>query len=71
MTIISKTIVRGALQVVPIKIHGKNGLHEDTRALCVTGLSNTWIDQELLDKLNPDGKEVTIHVAGFHGTSPI
>ena len=40
-------------------------------ALCDTGSSQTWVDQELLEKLNLNGAEVTIHVAGFHGTSPI
>ena len=71
LTTIIKNIVRGALQVVPIRVHGNAGLHEDTMALCDTGSSQTWVDQELLEKLNLDGKEVTIHVAGIYGTSPI
>ena len=67
---IRKTIVRGALQVVPIRVHGKTGSHEDTMVLCDTGSSQTWVDQELLEKPNLVG-EVTIIVAGFHSTSPI
>ena len=40
-------------------------------ALCDTGSSQTWVDQELLEKLNLNGEEVTIHVAGIHGTAPV
>ena len=63
--------MRRALQVVPIRVHGNAESHEDTMALCDTGSSQTWFDQELLEKLNLDGEEVTIHVTGIHGTSPI
>ena len=63
--------MRGALQVVPIRVHGNARSYEDTMALCDTGSSQTWVDQELLEKLNLDEKEVTIYVAGIHGTSPI
>ena len=69
LTAIRITIVRGALQGVPVRVHGKIGSHEDTMALCDTGLSQTWVDQELLQKLNLVGEEVTIHVVGIHGTS--
>ena len=71
LTTISKNIGRGALQVDPIRVHGNAGSNEDTMALCDTGSSQTWVDQELLKKHNLDGEEVTIHVAGIHGTSPI
>ena len=52
--------------MIPIRVHGNAGSHEDTIALCDTGSSQTWVDQELLEKLNLDGEEVTIHVAGIH-----
>ena len=68
---ISKNQFRGALQVVPIRVHGNAGSHEDTMALCDTGSSQTSVDQELLEKLKLDGEEVKNHVAGIHGTSPI
>ena len=47
LTTISKTIVRGDLQVFPVRVHGKTGSHEDTITLCDTGSSQTWVDQEL------------------------
>ena len=40
-------------------------------ALCDTSPSQTWVDQELLEKLSLDGQEVRIHVAGVHGDSAI
>ena len=71
LTTISKTIVRGAFQVFPIRVDGKIGSNEDTMALCDTGSSQTWIDQELLEKFYLDGEGKTILVAGIHGTSPV
>ena len=71
LTSINKTIVRGALQVVPIRVHGKTRSHEDTTALCVTGSSQTWVEQELLERIKLDGEEVTVHEICIHGTSPI
>ena len=71
LTTVSKTIVRGALQVVSVRVHGKTGSHEDTMALCDTGSSQTWVDQELFANPNLDGEEVKNHVAGIHGTSVI
>ena len=59
------------MQVVPIRVHGNAGSLEDTMALCDTGSSQTWVDKELLEKLNLGAEEVTIHVAGIHGTSPL
>ena len=56
--------------MVSIRVHGGTGSHEDTMVLCDTGSSQSWLGQELLEKLNLDGEEVTIPVAGIHGTSP-
>ena len=63
--------MRGALQMVPIRLHGKTGSHEAFMAFYDTGSSQIWVDQELLEKLNFDGEDVTIRFAGIHGTSPI
>ena len=38
---------------------------------CDASSSRTWVDQELLEKLSLDRKEMTLHVAGIPGTSPI
>ena len=71
LTTVSKTNVRGALQVVPNRVHGITGCHEDTLVLCDTGSSQTWIDQKMLENLKLAEEEVTIHVAGTHGNAPI
>ena len=39
--------------------------------LCDTGSPETCIEQNLLERLNLDGEELTILVAGLHATSPI
>ena len=64
-----ETIVPGVLQMVSIRVHGRTGSHEDTMVLCDTGSSQSWVGQELLEKLNLDGEEVTILVAVIHGNS--
>ena len=46
---------------------GKTASHEDTMAFCETGSLQPWVEQELLKKLNLDGEEVAIHLAGIHG----
>ena len=51
-----KNIAQEALQVVIIRIHGNAGSHEDTIALCDTGSLQTWVDQELLEKLHLEEK---------------
>ena len=57
--------------MVPIRVLGKTQSHEDSMVLCDTGSSQTWVDQELLEELNLDGEEMTIHVTCIHGTSLI
>ena len=44
LTTNSKTFVRGALQVVPIRVHGRTWSQEDAMALCDTSSSQTWVD---------------------------
>ena len=67
---IIENVVRGTVQMILIRIHGNAGSHGDTMALCDTGKSQTWFDQELLEKFNLDGEEVTNLATGNHVTSP-
>ena len=57
LTTTSKTIVLRALNLVPIRVHGKAESDEDIKALRDTGSSQTWVDHELLEKLKLDGEE--------------
>ena len=69
LTTIYRNIVRGTLYVVPIKVRGMYGFSEETVVLCVTGSSQTWVDQGLLEKLNLGSEEVTIQVVDICGTT--
>ena len=60
----------GILPVIPVIIQvGKR--QESTLALCDSGASLSFIDKELVDKLNAPGEEVDLSVAGIHGTNEV
>ena len=43
--------VRGLMQIARVRIFGNDGQFEDTLACCDTGSTQTWVDEDLLQKL--------------------
>ena len=41
---------------------------EDTLAACVTGYTQTWVDEDLFDRLQFDEATISLNVTGIHGT---
>ena len=60
--------VRGLMQVARPIIFGQDGQFEDTLAACDTGSTQTWVDEDLLDRLQLDGETISLNVTGIHGT---
>ena len=60
--------VRGLMQVARVRIFGQDGQFEDTLAACDTGSTQTWIDEDLLNRLHLDGEAISLNVTGIHGT---
>ena len=60
--------VRGLMQVARVRIFGQDGQLEDTLAACVTGSIQTWVDEDLFDRLQVDGATISLNVRGIHGT---
>ena len=63
--------VRGLMQIARVRIFGRNGQIEDTLACCDTGSTQTWVDEELLKKLDLHGETISLNVTGIHGTQAI
>ena len=60
----------GILPVIPVIIQvGKRQV--STLALCDSGVSLSFIDKKLADKLNAHGEEIDLSVAGKHGTNEV
>ena len=60
--------MRGLLQIARVRIFGPEGQFEDTLAACDTGASQTWVDDDLIEKLDLDSDTITLSVTGIHGT---
>ena len=56
------------MQIARVRIFGQDGQFEDTLAACDTGSTRTWVDEDLLDRLQLDGEPVSLNVTGIHGT---
>ena len=72
-TIANVKIVRqkGLLQVAVVRLFGLNGRVEDTWALCDTGSTQIWVDDNLIDKLGVECQDITLEVSCIHGTRSI
>ena len=60
--------VRGLMQVARVRIFGRDGQFEDTLAACDTGSTQTWVDEDLFDRLQLGGETISLNVTGIHGT---
>ena len=56
------------MQIASIRIFGREGQFEDTLAVCDTGSTQTWVEEDLLDKLELRREHVSRDVTGFQGT---
>ena len=48
---INSESVRDLMQVARVKIFGQDGQFEDTLAACDTDSTQTWVDEDILDRL--------------------
>ena len=60
--------IRGLMQIARVRIFGDEGKFENTLAVCDTGSTQTWVDEDLLEKLELRGEPVSLNVTGIHGT---
>ena len=60
--------IRGLMQIARVRIFGDEEQFEDTLAVCDTGSTQTWVDEDLLEKLELRGEPVSLNVTGIHGT---
>ena len=60
--------VCGLMQIALIRVFGNNGSKEDVLAACNTGSTQTWVDEEVFEKLDLEGREVSFNVTRIHGT---
>ena len=60
--------IRGLMQRARIRIFGDEGQFEHTLDVCDTGSTQTWVDEDLLEKLELRGEPVSLNVSGIHGT---
>ena len=58
----------GLMQIARIRIFGNNGSKQDVLAACDTGSTQTWLDEEIFEKLAFEGQKVSFNVTGIHGT---
>ena len=66
-TINQSNKVTSFLQIVPVSIHsGRNRLN--TYAFLDSGSTLSFIDQSVQEKLQAAGSDVTLNIAGIHGT---
>ena len=56
------------MQIARVRIFGDEGQFEDTLAVCDTGSTQTWVDEDLLEKLELRGEPVSLNVTAIHGT---
>ena len=63
--------IRGLMQIARARIFGDEGQFEDTLTVCDTGSTQTWVDEELWEKLELRGEPVSLNVTGIHGTQII
>ncbi|XP_075255351.1 uncharacterized protein LOC142348070 [Convolutriloba macropyga] len=63
--------VKGLLQVAPLRIYAEDGIFVETKAVCDTASSQTWIDEDLIQSLRLEGRNTSMSVTGVHGTNSI
>ena len=56
------------MQIARVRIFGDERQFEDTLAVCDTGSTQTWVDENLLEKLELRGEPVSLNVTEIHGT---
>ena len=59
---------RVLMKVARVRIFGQDGQFDDTLAACDTNPTQTWADEDLLDRLQLDGETISLNVTGIHGT---
>ena len=63
--------VKGLLQSAPLRIYAEDGSFVETKAVCDTASSETWIDEEVIQFLRLEGRSTSMSVTGIHGTNSI
>ena len=63
--------VKGLLQVALLRIYAEDGSFVETKAVCDTASSQTWIDEDLIQSLRLEGRNTSMSVTGIHGTNSI
>ena len=63
--------VKGLLQVAPLRIYAEDGSFVETKAVCDTASSQTWIDEDLIQPLRLEGRNTSMSMTGIHGTKSI
>ena len=63
--------VKGLLQVAPLRIYAADGSFVETKAVCDSASSQTGIDEELIQSLGLEGRNISMSVTGIHGTNSI
>ena len=58
----------GLLQVARVRVFGAEGRFEDTLAACDSCSSQTWVDEDLMERTRISGDTVSFNVTGIHGT---
>ena len=56
------------MNVARVRNFGQDGQFEDTLAACERSSTQTWVDKDLLDRLQLDGETVSLNETGTHGT---
>ena len=58
----------GLLQVARVRVFGAEGRFEDTLAACDSCSTQTWVDEDLMERMHITGDTVSFNVTGIHGT---
>ena len=56
------------MQIARVRIFGDEKQFEDTLAVCDTGSTQTWVDEDSLEKLELRGEPVSLNNTEIHGT---
>ena len=63
--------VKGLLQIAPLRFYAEDGIFVETKAVCDTASSQTWIDEELIQSLSIEGRNTSMSVTGIPSTNSI
>ena len=59
--------IRGLMRVARVRIFGQGGQFEYTFSESDTGSTQTWVDENLFDRLQLDGETIPLNLTGIHG----